>query len=250
MNDMPGKNYDIVTDLRDRYGEIAGRADELIDAATRVPAVIDSDELAGKVGDYVKQVMACVKNAEAGRVKEKEPHLEAGRQVDAWFKKITGQLETVKTTIERRLTMYLREKEAAERRAREEAARLEREAAERARAEAEAAEKAIRDAASMEDAIAAEERRKKAQADADKAAKEAAAKPAELSRNRGDMGSVASLRTFWDMADLDIAALDLEALRHHIPREALEKAVRSLIRSGVRELRGVRIFENTQAAVR
>lgn len=102
----------------------------------------------------------------------------------------------------------------------------------------------------MDEAIAAEERRKKAQADAEKAKKEAEAKAAELSRQRGDMGSVSSLRTFWDFADLDRNALDLEALRQHLPADALEKALRSFIKAGGRELRGARIFQNTQAAVR
>lgn len=250
MNDMMGHNYDAGADLKARYGEIAARADELMAAAARVPETVADEEMAGRVGDYIKQVMACVKNAEAARVKEKEPHLAAGRAVDAWFKKITDSLDATKRTVEKRLTVFLRQKEAAERAAREEAARIEREAAEAARREAMAAEQAIRDAATMDEAIAAEERRKKAQADAEKAKKEAEAKAAELSRQRGDMGSVSSLRTFWDFADLDRAALDLEALRAHIPAEALEKALRSFIKAGGRELRGVRIYQNTQAAVR
>lgn len=254
MNDMGHNLGDpavaLQSDLAERYGATMTRAQDLLDAAMRVPDVIGDDETAGKVGDFIKQVMACMKNAEAARVKEKEPHLASGRTVDAWFKKITDQLDGTKRGIEKRLTVWLREKEAAERAAREEAARIEREAAEAARREAMAAEQAIKDAASMDEAIAAEERRKKAQADADKAAREAEAKAAELSRNRGDMGSVSSLRTFWDFADLDRMTLALEPLRSHLPADALEKAVRSYIKAGGRELRGVRIFQNTTAAVR
>jgi hypothetical protein len=82
------------------------------------------------------------------------------------------------------------------------------------------------------------------------AARAAVVTAAELSRSRGDYGSVASLRTYWDFADLERAALDLETLRSHLPQDALEKAVRSYVKAGGRELRGVRIFENTQAAVR
>ena len=64
------------------------------------------------------------------------------------------------------------------------------------------------------------------------------------------MGSVSSLRTFWDFADLDPDMLDLEALRHHFPAEAREKAVRSFIKAGGRELRGVTIYESTTSVVR
>ena len=50
--------------------------------------------------------------------------------------------------------------------------------------------------------------------------------------------------------EIDRASLDLEALRFHIPADGLEKAVRSLIKAGGRELRGTRIFETTVATVR
>lgn len=254
MNDMGHNLGDpavaLQSDLAERYGATTSRAQDLLDAATRVPEVIGDDETAGKVGDFIKQVMACMKNAEAARVKEKEPHLAAGRTVDAWFKKITDQLDGTKRGIEKRLTVWLREKEAAERAVREEEERIRRVLAEKAAAAARAAEQAIKDAATMDEAIAAEERRKKAQADADKAAREAEAKAAELSRSRGDMGSMSSLRTFWDFADLNPDTLDLETLRPHLPAEAREKAVRSYIKAGGRELRGVRIFQNTTAAVR
>ena len=255
MNDMMGHNapeaaVPIQSDLAERYGEVTARAAQLIDAAQRVPEAIEDDELAGKVGDFIKQITACMKNAEAARVKEKEPHLAAGRSVDAWFKKITDSLDATKRIIEKRLTAFLRVKEEAARRERERTAAEEREAARRAAEAAAAAEAAITSAKTLGEAIEAEDAARKAAADAEAAKKASEVKAAELSRSRGDMGSVASLRTFWDFADLDRAALDLEKLRQHLPADALEKAVRSYIKAGGRELRGVRIFENTQAAVR
>ena len=89
-----------------------------------------------------------------------------------------------------------------------------------------------------------------ASADLVKAAQAAAVKPAELSRTRGDYGAVSSLRTQWVFDEIDRASLDLEALRFHIPADGLEKAVRSFIKAGGRELRGTRIFETTVATVR
>jgi hypothetical protein len=132
--------------------------------------------------------------------------------------------------------VYLRLKAECERRERQERER-------QARAEAEAAAQRIRDEQSLARAIAAE-------AELDTAVREAAAKPAELSRTRGEYGAVASLRTDWTFRDLDRAELDLEMLRQHIPTDGLEKAVRSFIRAGGRTLAGVVIFEETGAVVR
>lgn len=80
--------------------------------------------------------------------------------------------------------------------------------------------------------------------------KRADASAAELSRSRGELGSVSSLRTDWVFDSLDRQKLDLETLRAHIPVDALEQAVRSFIRAGGRDLRGVKIFETTTAVVR
>ena len=100
--------------------------------------------------------------------------------------------------------------------------------------------------------IEAESAAAQAKADAVKARKAAEAKPADLSRIRGDHGSVMSLRSNWvhDEGSLDRATLDLEGLREHLPVEALHKAIRSYIKAGGRELDGVRIFEQHKTGVR
>jgi hypothetical protein len=46
----------------------------------------------------------------------------------------------------------------------------------------------------------------------------------------------------WTFKDLDKAELNLEALRYHVGREALEEAVRTYIRYGGRVVKGVDIF--------
>jgi hypothetical protein len=50
--------------------------------------------------------------------------------------------------------------------------------------------------------------------------------------------------------EIDREEIDLEVLRFHIPADGLEKAVRSFIKAGGRELRGTRIYETTAAVVR
>lgn len=259
LDNLPGsighnEPPDDITILRDRLAEEAKpllrRRDELLAGVDRAPLEIEDEIVCGKVADLVKLVTACHKAAEGQRIARKEPFLESGRAVDGFFKGITDPLEKARKLLDQRLTAYQRRKAEEERRRREEEARRQREEAERARQEAEARAAALKNEADLRAAIAAEEQAKQAQADAAAAQKAAEAKAAELSRSRGDLGAVASLRTYWDFSDLVRAELDLEALRPHLPQDALEKAVRSFIRAGGRELRGCRIFENATTSVR
>lgn len=227
------------------------RRDELLAAVERVPPEVDSDDLAGKVADFVKQLMAVHKAAEAARVGAKEPHLEASRVVDGYFKAITEPLFAAKQKIEARLTLWQRKKAEEERRRREAEERARRKEADRqAKEAADAAKAAVTGEGTVDQAITSDALARQAEADVEAARKSAAAKPAELSRTRGDYGATASLRTFWDFRDLDRAALDLERLREHLPIDALEKAVRAHIKAGGRVLKGVEIFENTHSVVR
>jgi hypothetical protein len=235
--------------LRDENNALLARADELLEAAARVPDITD-EGLAQKASDFIKQLMALHKAAETARVGAKEPYLEGGRGVDGFFRAITDPIATAKVTVERKLTKFLRAKADRERREREEQARLAREEEDRKRREAEEAAQKIRDEQSLAQAIEAEKQAKVAEADVTKAENAAAAKPAELSRTRGEYGAVSSLRTSWTFRDLDRATVDLEMLRHHIPADGLEKAVRSFIRAGGRTLTGVVIYEETGAVVR
>lgn len=239
--------------LRERlaadHEPILSRADELLAAFQRVPAEIDADT-AGKASDYVKMVAASIKDLDRIRVSEKEPYLAGGRTVDGFFKAPVDKLEKVKREVEARLQKHLRAVAEAERRRREEAERLAREEADRKRREAEAAAAEIATAKQLDDAVAKEEAARQADADAARAAQQADAKPADLARTRSDYGSLATLRTSWAFKDLDRATLDLDALRQHLPADGLEKAVRSFIKAGGRQLRGCTIFEAETAVVR
>lgn len=235
--------------LRDENTDILDRADQLLEAAGRLPA-IDNDDVAGKVGDYIKQLTALIKMAETRRTSAKEPYLEGGRHVDGFFKAVTDPVGKIKETVGKLLTIYEREKEAAARARRIEEERIAREAAQKAAAEAAAAAAAAADDKSLDTAIAAEKAAEVAAADLAKAAQAAEVKPAELSRTRGEYGSMTSLRTEWVFDNLDRAQLDLEELRPYLPTDGLEKAVRAFIKAGGRQLRGVTIYESTKAVVR
>lgn len=248
----PPTDIEILKDRLDtENAALAKRRDELLDAATRVPPSVDTEEMAGKVSDFLKQVSACMKNAEAQRESAKEPHLAAGRVVDGYFKTgFTNPLDTAKRAIQDRLTTYLRKKEEAERRRREEEERKAREAAAEAEARARAAAEQMRSAADMATAISAEEEAVQKAADALKAEQDANAKAAELSRTRGDFGALASLKTEWVGEVDNVTGMTFVTLAPYIAKDAIEKALRLAIRNGVREVAGCRIFERKTATVR
>lgn len=249
-DNMPPETPPIRDRLVEDYAALAKRRDELIEAADRAPATVEDEDTAGKIGDFIKQLTAAHKNAEAARVDEKEFFLDGGRQVDGFFKTITEPLAKAKKLIEARLTEYQRKKAAEERRRREEEERKAREEADRLAKEAAERAAALAQESDLDEALAAEEAAKAAAAVASKAHQETSANAADLSRTRGDYGSVASLRTFWNFRNLDRDKLDLAPLRAHLPQDGLEKAVRSFIKAGGRDLNGVEIFEDAATVVR
>ena len=230
--------------LEDENADLIRRRDELIEALTRVPTVIEDDDTCGRVSYFVKQISAAAKAANDRRVGAKEPYLAGGRAVDGFFKAIADPLDKAKKTVNAAITDFLRKKEAEERRRREAEERKAREQAERERLEAERLAREARDDDSLNAAIDSEQRAAQAEADRIAAERAAHAKAAELSRTRGDYGAVVSLRTRWAFDDFDRTALDLEALRPHLPQDGIEKAIRAYIKAGGRELRGCRIYES------
>lgn len=236
--------------LREETAELIKRREYLREFVDKVPAVIENDDVCGRLNDFLKSITAMTKAAEGTRVAAKEPYLEGGRTVDGFFKKEFLDIgANWYGKLKPRLDAYLREKAARERREREEKERLAREEADRLRREAAEREQAARDEATLKAAVEAEARAKAAEADAIRAGQDARAKPADLSRTRGELGGVSSLVPQWAFDELDRETLDLEALRAHIPRDGLEKAVRSFIKAGGRELRGVKIFKIETARV-
>jgi len=87
---------------------------------------------------------------------------------------------------------------------------------------------------------------------AGKATKAAHAKPAQLGKSRGQYGGQTTLKTHWEIADLDRALIDLEALRFHLPIDGIDQAIRSWIdanKDGLvagATLKGVRIYADTR----
>ena len=216
----------------------------------RAPETIEDAETAGRVSDFLKQLIAHERSAESARTEEKAPYFLRGKWVDGFFKgaAVAGIAEA-KKTINARLTAYQKREAEKERQRREEEERQRREEAERARREAEAKAEAARTDDDLEAAVQAEEEAKAAQAEAERAARATQVGSADLSRQHSGAGTVASLRTMWKCTGFDHQTVDLGALRHHLSRDAIEKAIRAYIRAGGRELRGATITEVSESRV-
>ena len=364
----PPSDIDIMGErIRELYPDLLNRAEQHTALADSViPEEINDEETAGKIGDYIKQITVSMKNLDAARTAEKEPHLAKGRAVDGFFKRYTEKLDAIKKRAAIPAAAYKDRRDAEDRRRREEEARRQREEAEakireaerlrqeaeqRRREEQEAREKAEREAQAERERIQREheeaqrkqqeeiDRQRKAREEAEakvreaklqkerddealkKAQEEAAAakqaqreaeeRQKELDRQkreqerqlrederireqqakelakdarqaeresdklldesmrhdkaadkmdraalntnnriRGEEGSLLTTRKVWVGQLQDRHLLDLEALRQHLPEDALHKAIQSFVDAGGRKLDGAHIFEDTTVLVR
>lgn len=194
----------------------------------------------------VKEAAALSRHADDVRKREKQPFLDAGRDVDSFFKVHLDRLERIRNAFQAVATDYQRKVAAEARRKAEEEAR-------RAREEEAARIEAARKAEAENRGKHAENHAAKADAAADRAhAAEAVANAsaADLTRQRTESGILATAKTEWAFEIVDINELDLNALRLLIKRDAIEAAIRQAIKNGVRQLPGVRIFEEVKATFR
>lgn len=233
--------------------------------AAAAPKAVNDDTEAGSLGDLALKIGKISKALDGMRVKEKEPHLRAGRVVDAFFKKPMESLDKAKGILSDTCTAYQRRKAEEERRRREEEARRQREEEDRKRQEAlrlaREAEELERlkqkDLAEQTLAEAAKLEREAAQTaiTAEKAEKKAEAKAADISRTRGVLGSTQSLRTVWAAEPVGSqeecrAALDWQKIGPYIPFEAIQVAANLYMKAGGRELSGFKIHEKQDVVFR
>lgn len=234
MSSMIGHNQPPV-DVRAK--ELAAAAENWL---AKVPKIV-SEEGAGRCKDFLGQVNSEIKLLEAARKAEKQPHIDAGKQVDAKYAAPKTILENAKKLIEPKLRAWLIE---AENKRREEAAHkaeLARVAAEEAKAKAQEAAKA-QTVASHVDAEAAS----KAAKDAVKAAEAEERKTAQV---RGEVtGKASSLRSR-KVAVLDHVGDALAHYRNHPDLvELVTKLANAELRHGAERVPGFRV-EVKQIAV-
>ncbi len=152
-NQGPPFNPEVVEDLMTKARDVADAA-----AAWKEAGKITDETQAEKANDFLAGARKLLKAVEDRRKTEKEPHLDAGRKVDAAFGDIKTIIDKAASMVKPILADYMREQErAAEERRREEVRK--------AVAEAEAAQKAAEQAQARNDVVG--------EAEAEKAAKEA-----------------------------------------------------------------------------
>ena len=241
------------------------RRDELLAGVARFRALhpqIDDDETQGRAGDFAKQLQSAIKISRDAFSVAKRPFIEGGKAVDLFFRSVTDPLEIGLADVRRPMTDYALRLEAAERQRREDAAA-------KARAEAADAQRKLReqferdraaerdaqtarlaalppqpvsrtepDAPTVEHAIALAQQ-------ADIAARAASARSADLTRNRGDAGSVSSLRELWEVELVDLSQVPMEFLLFN------ESAARRAVAGGKRrEIPGCRVFATKHVQTR
>lgn len=215
----------------------------------KIPA-IDNADVAANATSYTLEAKAVSAELESARKDHKAPIDALAKVVHEFFKNPNDALIADIRGIEERLGHWARkvraEEEAKQRRDREAAAKLAREAEAEAQRKRDEAEAAARNAATEADRAAAAE--KLVQADeAEKVVslhQEAAAKPIVTTGVRGSMGGIGVSSKPWAFEVVDPDA---------IPRGYLtldEKAIKTAIAEGAREISGLRIYQAERFSVR
>lgn len=190
---------------------------------------VSNDDQEAAIDAILNDFRDAVKLSEKHRKDEKEPHLEAGRQVDAKWKPIATKAERGATACKDAMTPY----RVAKQRAKDEAAR-------KAREEAEARQRAAQEALQASDDL---EARFAAEQQLEQAAKLAAV------ANKIDRAPT-GLRTSWAHRIVNRKALLLHVVERYPEdlADMLNEFVRQKVAGGLRECPGVEIIEQKRAA--
>lgn len=244
-----GNNPPIEEVLKEAAAKLIAEIDPLAARANTLgPLVkegIKDDATLGKVGEIITDARALSRRVEQKRKEEKEPWLEGGRKVDAFFNAHMARLDRIADAFQTIADTHQREKAAAERRKAEaDAARL-RDEEEKLRA---AAESAKRPETSDRKHDLADE--KAAQADAAEA--RAAQSNHQLAKVKTETGVTAGAKTEWSFKITDYEAIPLDKLRPYFKRDEIEKAIRAYVKihKGAAELKGVIFEEEVKASFR
>jgi hypothetical protein len=240
--------------LADAYEKDIQRAQEIIDAAERLPATCElgDEETLEKLANYVRQARAHDQLLEVKRKDEKEPIDRAGREVQAFFTPWQIKLNAAKTKAEGVINTHNRARETFERNRREEQAKA---AAAEAQERADLAAQQQLDGrtgmaeANLETALDRER-------DAARLTQQAQGSAADLVRTTTAGGTVSS-RATWEFEITDASALraTLGKLGEFFTKPEIEKAVRGYLGHCKRaemtpELPGVRFYEDRKAIIR
>ena len=173
---------------------------------------ISDDFVAGHAADFAKDLKAAINALDETRTRIKKPVLHAQRLIDGAAKALSDRVASAVREVEARVTTYLRVKESEAR----EALRME---AEKQAAEAPDITMAVLNQAEEATAL-------------------------ELTRTRGVGGALTALKDNWTYTVTDMAVMPRGYL---MPNDA---AIRGSIKAGVRDIPGLRIWNDAKAYVR
>ncbi|MEW4469046.1 hypothetical protein AB1K62_14560 [Parasphingorhabdus sp. JC815] len=205
---------------------------------------VTSEESLGMAASTVKQIRTCMTMINAAHKEAKQPYLDGGRIVDAEKNALFAPLSDLKAAIEGKQSAYVRDRENARRKREAEeqakAAKIERERQEAA-AKAEA------------DRLAAIEAGKPApEPEPEPEPTPAYVAPVEKKKEpvRGYDGTVASTTMVKVPTVTDYAAAFAMVQSNAKVKEAIDKAVASLVKAGITEIPGVTITEEAKVVNR
>jgi hypothetical protein len=210
----------------DRLG-VKARVQELLESAARCPDKIEDDETAGKAADLIKLARAIEQKIEDAREVHNRPLINARAALKGKADGIYAPLADAIADIRRSLNAYAAEQERKrreEQRRREEEERRAREALEKENIAPEVINEVV-----------------------------SAPPPPPKPIARGSYGSSVSGATVWKHERLvPIAKLPKAILENAHVVEAVDKVIAAMVRNGARnpQIKGVNIFETTQARVR
>lgn len=245
-HNKPPLDESVIADFEEGLRSIDGlvpRIEALI-ARGNVAEPCETEEMAGRYGDYLKMVRTIAGTGgiiETEREKHNRPLLNAQRALKARADGLINKLNTAAGKVRRHLDAYMDEQ---------------RRKADQARREAEEQAQAAREAAEAE---------RQRQAEAREAAGEPAFEevgepiptveiaPAVVDEPvvRGDYGARVGSTTVWKHEIISVRQVPDRYLKHPKVVEALDKVIAAAIRTEkVREIKGVRIWDDQQTVVR
>mgnify|MGYP000695831413 CR=1 FL=1 len=222
------------------HQSLIDEARDLLAAFERAPKEINDGDTAAKMTDFIKRMNRFVTRVDGTRKEVKQPFLDGGREVDAFFNGISDRLSPPIKSAKQVLGAYNAELQRQERE-RAERERLAREA------EAEAARKEAEAAMNDPGIDTAEAQEEMARAEAMK--KEAEKVREETVRTKGAIAG-SSTKIVLTVQSIDPTKVDLEALRPFLKEADLIKAANAYIRAGHAELNGAVIVEEHKTVVR
>lgn len=230
---------EFVESLRSEDG-LLDRIDELVSKG-RAAGACDSEERAGRYGDFVKMAGVAAKAVEQIRERHNRPILTAQRALKGKADAIVAPLTEAVNNVRKQLDAFMAEQR---RKAAEEARRLEEQRQAAIRAAEEERQR------QLDEARANGEIELPAMEELGLPAVTVAPIEVEKPAVRGDYGSRVGSQTIWKHEITSVRQLPDTILKHPKVIEALDKIIAAQVRGGAREIKGVRIWDEQTTVVR